>query len=288
MQATADRLDREITGLDALELAGDPGPSLARRAWSATWPKVLAAAIALFAWQCVVWSGWNELTIPSPAEAWDELRDLMADGTLQEAVANTLTLGFSSYLLALVIGVVLGCLVARIAVLRAAIGSAITGLQTLPSIAWFPLALPIFGLNDAAVRFVVVMGAAPSIANGLIAGIDTVPPILTRAGRALGARGLAMYRYVLLPASMPSFVAGLKQGWAFAWRSLMAGELLNSSISSGASIGELMENMRSLSNFAGIWAIIVVILFIGIVIDAVLFAGLERSVRRRWGLLAPR
>ena len=124
------------------------------------------------------------------------------------------------------IGTVVGSLVARIPTLRAAFGSLITGLQTMPSIAWFPLAILIFQLSERAILFVVVLGAAPSIANGLITGADNVPPILLRAGRVLGARGLAAYRYVVLPASLPSFVGGLKQGWAFAWRSLMAGELL--------------------------------------------------------------
>ena len=102
----------------------------------------------------------------------------------------------------------------------------ITGLQTMPSIAWFPLAILLFQLSEGAITFVVVLGAAPSIANGLIAGVDHVPPVLLRAGHMMGARGLDKFRHVVLPASLPSFVGGLKQGWAFAWRSLMAGELL--------------------------------------------------------------
>ena len=133
------------------------------------------------------------------------------------------SIGFA---VAIVIGVVVGSLVARVPVLRAAFGSLITGLQTMPSIAWFPLAILLFQLSEKAILFVVVLGAAPAIANGLIAGADHIPPILTRAGRVLGARGFNAYRFVILPASLPAFVAGLKQGWAFAWRSLMAGELL--------------------------------------------------------------
>ncbi|CAN5718747.1 hypothetical protein BH24ACT3_BH24ACT3_10060 [soil metagenome] len=130
------------------------------------------------------------------------------------------------FALAAVIGSVVGALVARVAVLRTAVGSLITGLQTMPSIAWFPAAILLFKLSEQAILFVVVLGAAPAIANGLIAGADQVPPLLTRAGRVLGARGVTLFRTVVLPASLPSFVAGLKQGWAFAWRSLMAGELL--------------------------------------------------------------
>src|SRR5438874_2224349 len=116
--------------------------------------------------------------------------------------------------------------VARIGFLRSAIGSLITGLQTMPSIAWFPLAIVLLGLTEQAILFVVVLGAAPSIANGVIAGVDHVPPLWVRAGRMMGARNLRLYRHVVFPASFPTYVAGLKQGWAFAWRSLMAGELL--------------------------------------------------------------
>jgi NitT/TauT family transport system permease protein len=134
--------------------------------------------------------------------------------------------------------------------------------------------------------FVVVLGAAPSIANGLITGADNIPPILLRAGRVLGARGLAAYRYVVLPASLPSFVGGLKQGWAFAWRSLMAGELLVV-ICGRESIGFLLTQNRAVNDSSGLLAIMLVILVIGIVVDSLVFGTLERAIRRRWGLLEP-
>jgi NitT/TauT family transport system permease protein len=192
------------------------------------------------------------------------------------------------FALAIVIGTIVGSLVARIRPLRAAVGSLITGLQTMPSIAWFPLAILIFRLSEQAILFVVVLGAAPSIANGLIAGADTIPPILLRAGRVLGARGLAAYRYVILPASLPSFVGGLKQGWAFAWRSLMAGELLVV-LRGKESVGFLLNQNREVNNSSGLLATMIVILVIGIVVDSVLFGTLERAIQRRWGLLdAPR
>ena len=130
------------------------------------------------------------------------------------------------YGLALVIGSVIGAVVSRIPPLRAAVGSIISGLQTMPSIAWFPFAIILFGTNVSAILFVMVLGAAPSIANGLITGVDYTPPLLLRAGRTMGLRGIALYRYLILPASLPAYVAGMKQGWAFSWRSLMAGELL--------------------------------------------------------------
>ena len=138
----------------------------------------------------------------------------------------TLRRGASGFAIAIVIGGVVGLAVARVTVLRAAIGSMITGLQTMPSVAWVPLAIVLFQLGRARSLFVVVLGAAPSIANGIINGIDNVPPMLLRAGRVLGARGFGALRYVVIPAALPSVIGGLKQGWAFAWRSLMAGELI--------------------------------------------------------------
>jgi NitT/TauT family transport system permease protein len=183
-----------------------------------------------------------------------------------------------------VIGVAIGSLVTRFATLRAAIGSLITGLQTMPSIAWFPLAILLFKLSEEAITFVVILGAAPSVANGLISGIDHIPPVLLRAGRVLGATGLAAYRHVVLPAAMPSFVGGLKQGWAFAWRSLMAGELIVV-IANQASLGQLLQVNRELSDSKGLLAVMVTILAIGILLDGLVFGQVERRIRARRGLL---
>ncbi|MFN2486007.1 MAG: ABC transporter permease [Acidimicrobiia bacterium] len=142
------------------------------------------------------------------------------------AIATTLRRAVIGFSVAMGIGTVVGLAVSQSSVLRRAVGSLITGLQTMPSIAWFPLAILLFGLTETAIFFVVLIGAAPSIANGLINGVDHIPPVLLRAGRMLGARGMTAWRHVILPAALPSYVGGLKQGWAFAWRSLMAGEIL--------------------------------------------------------------
>jgi NitT/TauT family transport system permease protein len=279
--------DQELAGLDLLELAGGTGESRSLRIWRATWPKAAAAILGIGIWQLVVWSGWKpEFALAPPREAWDDLWGYAADGTLTTALGITMRRAVVGFALAIVIGTVVGSLVARIPTLRAAFGSLITGLQTMPSIAWFPLAILIFQLSERAILFVVVLGAAPSIANGLITGADNIPPILLRAGRVLGARGLAAYRYVVLPASLPSFVGGLKQGWAFAWRSLMAGELLVV-IRGKESVGFLLTQNRAVNNSSGLLATMIVILVIGIVVDSLLFGTLERAIRRRWGLLEP-
>ena len=182
------------------------------------------------------------------------------------------------------IGSIVGALVARNRVLRAGIGSMITGLQTMPSIAWFPLAILLFKLTEGAILFVVVLGAAPSIANGLISGIDNIPPLLLRAGRVLGARGWRSFRYVILPAALPSFVGGLKQGWAFAWRSLLAGELLVL-IPGQHSLGEQLELNQQFADSAGLIAVMMVIFVVGVIVDAVVFGNADRWVRRRYGLI---
>jgi NitT/TauT family transport system permease protein len=153
----------------------------------------------------------------------------------------------------------------------------------MPSVVWFPLAILLFRLDEGAIFFVVVLGAAPSIANGLIAGIDQVPPLYLRAGRSLGAKGLTFYRRVVLPAALPGFVNGMKQGWAFAWRSLMAGELLVT-IPGHRSIGTVLQNAKDVSDANELLATMIVVLIIGILIDALVFGRLQRAVNRRWGL----
>lgn len=282
--ATAEH-DAELSGLDRLETAVDPRGSRGRRLWAATWPKLAATAILLFGWQVVVWSGWREEWIlPGPITALGELWSMIADGTLAAAAGTTLSRAGIGYTLSVLLGGLVGLVVASVPLLRAAVGSLITGVQTMPSIAWFPLAILLFQLSEQAILFVVVIGAAPAIANGLIHGIDHTPPLLNRAGRVLGARGLDRYRFVVLPAALPGFVGGLKQGWAFAWRSLMAGELLVI-IAARPSLGAQLHFAREFSQPARMLANMLVILVIGIIVDALFFGRLEATVRRRWGLV---
>ena len=286
MPTTAERemptIGSELAGLDALELAVDPGGTHASRIWAATWPKLGAVAIALLVWQLVVWSGWKpEYVLPGPTDVipllWQNF------DTYVEATITTLQRAFVGYTIAVVIGTTLGALIARSRILRSAVGSMITSLMTMPSIAWFPAAIVLFGTTEASIRFVVVIGAAPSIANGFIAGVDNTPPVLLRAARVLGARGWKSFRYVVLPAALPTYVAGLKQGWAFAWRSLLAGELLVL-IAGKSSLGRELDTARQFADYPGLYATMIVILIVGIVADSV-FGFAERRIRRRYGLV---
>jgi NitT/TauT family transport system permease protein len=278
-------LDEELAGLDALETKAPRARSSARRFWSSLWPKLAAFALVLLGWQVVVWTHWKpSFALPGPGPTFRSLWHDIAAGTMPRAIGITMERAAIGYGLAVAIGSAIGVVVARIPIVRAAIGSLITGLQTMPSIAWFPLAIILFQGGEKAILFVVVIGAAPAIANGLLTGIDQVPPLLTRAARVLGARGFNAYRYVILPAAFPSFLGGLKQGWAFAWRSLMAGELLVI-IAGRQSIGVVLDQARQFNDSAEIIATMIVILFIGIVVDSVVFGVLERRVRSRWGLV---
>jgi len=285
--ATRETLTEQVTGLDALELPQAPKAGWATRLWSGAWPKLAALALALGLWQAIVWSGWRpEYVLPGPATVLAELWNRVVNGTLLTAASITLRRAVTGYALAVLVGTVIGSLVSRIRVLRTATGSLITGLQTMPSIAWFPLAIVLFKLSESAIMFVIVLGAAPAIANGLITGTDHIPPLMLRAGRVLGARRLALYRHVILPASLPGFVAGLKQGWSFAWRSLMAGELLVV-IARKQSIGVQLQVSRDLADYPGLMATMLVILIIGILVDSLIFGTIDRAIRRRWGLMDP-
>jgi NitT/TauT family transport system permease protein len=275
--------ENQIRGLDALDL-GSSTPPLAHAVWRAAWPKLAAVALALGLWQLVAISGWREsYVLPGPAPVFAELGHQLVVKDFWSAVGVTLTRGVVGFVFAAVLGLLLGILVARSRILRAAIGSLITGLQTMPSIAWFPLAILLFQLSEQAILFVILIGAVPSIANGVIGGVDYVPVLLVRAGRNIGASGLSLYRHVVLPAALPSIVSGLKQGWAFAWRSLLAGELMVS-IASRPSLGQYLNQSRELGDTSYMIALMIAILAIGIAVDAV-FSRVDVGIRRRRGVV---
>jgi NitT/TauT family transport system permease protein len=285
-RAAAEDVAQQLAGLDALDLS-EGGRSHGRwggRIWRMLWPKLAALALVGVIWELIYLSAYKPHDIfPSPGTALSSLGDQAKTSLLWHAIGTTMERALIGFLLAVLIGSVVGALVSRIAPLRAAIGSLITGLQTMPSIAWFPFAIIFFGINTSAILFVIVLGAAPSIANGLIAGVDYTPPLLLKAGMMMGLRRWSLYRHLILPASLPSFVAGLKQGWAFAWRSLMAGELLVI-VANQPSIGVLLNTYQDQSDTSDAIAIMIVILIIGLMVDST-FGATDRAIRRRWGLV---
>jgi NitT/TauT family transport system permease protein len=275
-----------VAGIHRLE-AEPAAPALERRragrAWSAVWPKLAAIGLALGLWQVVVWSGWKpDYVLPGPLPVLGRLGEDLRQADFYVGVLVTVRRAVDGYLIAIVIGTAVGLLVARVAVLRKAIGSAILGLQSMPSVVWLPLAIILFAGTEASITFVVVLGAAPAVASGLLSGIDHVQPLFVRVGRVMGARGLSLYRYVILPAALPAFVAGLKQGWAFAWRSLMAGELL-AIVAHQPSLGQRLEFARQFSDVQQLLALMIVIFTIGVAFDF-LFGLADRRIRLAWGL----
>jgi NitT/TauT family transport system permease protein len=253
------------------------------RAWAFTWPKLIALAIVIGFWQFLIWIEWKPVYVfPAPSTVFSELGTLLGTSRFWDSVATTVQRAAFGYLAALLIGSAIGVVVSRSRTLRMAVGSLITGLQTMPSIAWFPFAIVVFGIQNKAIYFVVVLGAAPSIANGIISGIDHVPPTFVRLGKVLGANSFSLYRHIVLPAALPSYVAGLSQGWAFAWRSLMAGELLVI-VAGAVSIGGSLDGARAQVRMDQVMAWMIVILIIGMIADTI-FTSTSRAIRRRRGL----
>ncbi len=273
--------------LDALELVHTAAAPRWRRVLRVVVPKVVAAAVLLAVWQVVVWVQLKPTyVIPPPADVWSAFTDQWKAGHITDTVLTSLRRGAVGYLLSVAVGTPLGLLIARVRVVRLAVGSLVAGLQTLPSVTWVPFGIVAFGLNETTIYFVVIMGAVPSIAQGMVSAVDSLPPLLLRVGQSMGARGLKLYRHVILPAALPGYVGGLKQAWSFSWRSLMAAELITRSPDLGLGLGQLLDNARQLSDVTLVVMSILVILAVGIAVDALVFRPLERRVLARRGLEA--
>ncbi|MER7476160.1 ABC transporter permease [Streptomyces sp. NPDC126510] len=274
-------------GLDALETRQTSRVPFRQTFTQKILPPVLAVALVLAVWQALVSFKVvaDPTKLPAPSAVWDVVQTAWLQGELLGYIWTSVSRGLLGFLFALVIGTPLGLIVARVRFIRAAIGPILSGLQSLPSVAWVPPAVIWLGLNNSMMYAVILLGAVPSIANGLVSGVDQVPPLFLRAGRTLGATGLKGTWHIVLPAALPGYVAGLKQGWAFSWRSLMAAEIIASFPDLGVGLGQLLENGRNASDMAMVFEAILLILIVGIAIDLLIFSPLERWVLRSRGLL---
>jgi NitT/TauT family transport system permease protein len=273
-------------GLDALDTPVNPSEgSLAKRIAGRVLPPVVAIALLVAVWQAL-WAAafWPEFKLPAPVDVWGQIWQLVTSGDILELFWVSVHRAVIGFAISLLIAVPLGLAIANISVVRRGIGPLVSGLQSLPSVAWVPAAILWFGLNDRAIYWVVLLGAVPSIANGLVSGLDQVPPILPRVGKALGAGRFGGIRYILLPAALPGFLGGLKQGWAFSWRSLMAAELIATSPELGEGLGQFLHNGMSLSDISMVFAGILLIFVVGVGIELLVFRPLENSVLRARGL----
>ncbi|PWI14649.1 sulfate ABC transporter permease [Streptomyces sp. Act143] len=272
-------------GLDALETTATGRPTLRQTFVNKIFPPIVAIAVVLAAWALLYPIVDNPAKLPSPSAVGSAFKDAWLQGELLGYIWTSVSRGLLGFLMALAIGTPLGLLVARVKFVRAAIGPILSGLQSLPSVAWVPPAVIWLGLNNSMMYAVILLGAVPSIANGLVSGVDQIPPLFLRAGRTMGATGLKGTWHVTLPAALPGYVAGMKQGWAFSWRSLMAAEIIAQFPDLGVGLGQLLENARTASDMALVFEAILLILFVGIAIDLLIFSPLERWVLRSRGLL---
>ncbi|GAA2995140.1 ABC transporter permease [Actinokineospora diospyrosa] len=285
-EASAAEVDGAIGGLDALDApTSGPQRSRARRISAALLPPIGAAVLFVVVWQAVWATAWlPEHQLPSPSTVFDVFWGLVETGQVWEFLWTSVHRAVIGFVIALGIATPLGLLLARVKLVRAAIGPLVSGLQSLPSVAWVPAAVIWFGLTDTTIYMVVLLGAVPSIANGLVAGIDQIPPILPRVGKVMGAGTLANARHILLPAALPGYLAGMKQGWAFSWRSLMAAELIASSPELGDGLGQFLHNGMSLFDMPMVITGILLILIVGVGIELVVFAPLEKVTLNARGL----
>jgi NitT/TauT family transport system permease protein len=222
---------------------------------------------------------WPEYTFPPPEDVFEDLKLAAQYGILWEAIAESMRRMAIGYSLSLVIGLAVGVAMGSSKYVDETVGSLVLGLQSLPSVTWFPLAVLWFGLNENAVIFVVLMGSVCSVAISSSTGVKSIPPLLLRAANMFGGPWWRRLVYVVLPAMLPSVVQGLKLGWSFAWRSLLAAELLFHTIS----LGQLLTIGRDLNDVSQVVAIMLVIVVLGMAMDRLVFSGLERRVNERWG-----
>ena len=243
--------------------------------------KLIFFATLIAIWQIAASSGlWAEYIFPSPLSVAQTLARGFQNGTFIVGIVTSLQRLLIGFGISAVIGIVSGLALGRVKLLDETFGALVLGLQTLPSICWLPLALLWFGLSETAILFVVVMGALLAITTATEAGVKNTPPLYLRAARNLGARGWKLYALVIFPAALPEIITGMKLGWSFAWRSLMAAELLYVSLG----LGHLLMMGRELNDMSQVVAVMLVIIAIGLVVDRLIFAPLETRVRARWGL----
>ena len=291
LDEAAKQARRVEAGLDALDTA----PLLPRKRTPfqvfvrSVLPPIVFLALLVFVWQIAYWLELKpSYALPSPGETAVKFGELLADGRAWTAITTSVSRGILGFLASVVLGTIIGLIMWRSRWVRAAIGPIISGLQSLPSVAWVPAAIIWFGLTSEAIYAVVLLGAVPSIANGLLAGFDQVPPMFERVGKVLGLSTIGRIRHIMLPGALPGYIAGLKQGWAFSWRSLMAAELIAYSPLLGIGLGQLLSIGRELNQMELVITAITLILIVGIAIDLLFFSPLERRVLRNRGLTVDR
>ncbi|MET3806716.1 NitT/TauT family transport system permease protein [Nakamurella sp. UYEF19] len=285
-----EQLEREDTaavgaGLDALETHVVTRRPAWKRFLSGFYPPLIALLAFLGLWELAYVRKWEpEFALPSPASVWTTFASMVSDGSAGSVIWTSVSRGLIGFAASIVLGTAIGLTLFRFRWLRSSVGPLLSGLQSLPSVAWVPMAVLWFGLGSGSIYAVVLLGAVPSIANGLLSGMDQVPPLLSRVGKVLGLGQLGLMKDVLIPASLPGYLAGLRQGWAFSWRSLMAAELIVTSSKLGLGLGGLMNQGRDLSDPPTMYTALILIFLVGIGIELIFFRPVERVILSARGL----
>jgi NitT/TauT family transport system permease protein len=244
---------------------------------------LLFFGLLILLWHRLVLAGtWSPVLMPDPLSVGSYLWSATRDGTLLQAAVVTMKRLLVGYFIGIIVGLPLGLFTSRWKFCEDTLGVLALGLQTLPSVCWVPLALLWLGQTDAAMLFVVIMGTLWSVIIATDNGVKNVPPIYARAARTMGSKQIHTWVKVILPASLPFIVSGMKQGWAFAWRSLMAAEIYVT-ILTGLGLGHLLHYGRELNAMDQVIGIMLVIVLIGLAADKILFSPWERFLHRRWG-----
>jgi len=247
---------------------------------------VLFYVIIIAIWQAVWYVGtmvfdiWKPYAFPNPKGVFISLLQQSQGGDLLRAIGFSLERAAIGFAVAIVCGVILGLLIMNIGVLARYLKPMILGIQTLPSICWVPFAILWFGLTAQAIIFVVVMGSMFSIALSVESSVRNINPIYVKAARTMGASGKNLILHVIFPAALPNFIAGLRQGWSFGWRALMAGEVMSAAIG----LGHSLVMGRDLADINQVMLIMIIIVIVGIVIDKFVFSLIEEKVLRKRGL----
>jgi NitT/TauT family transport system permease protein len=243
---------------------------------------ILFYAVLLASWQAVFDAGFlPKYAWPSPVMVSEKLWELATDGILWPSVKATLLRMFLGFGISALIGLAFGLLMGTNSIIYRALRSLFLGLQTLPSVAWVPISLLIFGLKDQGIYFVIIMSSVSAVAISAADGICNIPPLYLRAAQTLGTPRRAMWYRVIMPAALPSLITGIKLGWTLGWHGAVAAELIKSSVG----LGFLLHMGRELNDVSQVIGIMLVTIFIGLLVDRFVFGKIEYRIRRQWGLI---
>ncbi|MBA3977574.1 MAG: ABC transporter permease [Nitrosopumilus sp.] len=233
-------------------------------------------------WQLIYLLGiWPKVSLPSPLMVGESFYELLQNNMLITSIAMTLyrlTIGF---FISIALGVAIGLAMVKFTGFGKTMGSFAIGLQSFPSVAWVPFAILLIGLNDFGILFVVIMSSVFSVMMSTYSGMRNIPTIYIRAAKNMGAKGIHLFRYLMIPAATPALITGIKQAWSFAWHALIGAEIL---MAASIGIGHILLIGREFQAMNQIIASMITIFALGMLFDRVLFMKLEDKVREKWGL----